>query len=741
MPKIFTSSIGGDSNWTLSTNDIYNANSGNVGVGVTTPSAKFSVGATTVSSFTVASTGVTTIIPSTNTAALTITGTNLTSANLLSLSAKNTSGTLINVAYNTATLADALTGQLLDLQTTVTNDAGKNVTALSMLMPATTTSGASTVLKVINITSGNFVNTVGTSTYTGIDLTMPNITQTTGTLTSTGIKITGGTITTGGTNYALITDANAGNVGIGTTTPASNLHIYKNANEATRLKIQCPNTGTSAHCAIDFIGDVEGTNGIGYLYRANSTYAEPTLRNCMVLQNCGPTGADIVFSTANAGGSTGYAERMRIQKLNGIVGIGGVVQVGSSTGVYPSVTTGIHGGAYNQILVHGDSHGLVIERNTVDASNANLTFYHTRNTNASTKTALVSGDGIGQILFAGPTSASLDVYGAGIQAKVNGTVSSGVLPTDLIFSTASTTEAAERMRLGSTGTLLVTKATEAVPIRENIIRAKISDAGNDTFIVANGTTADSIFAPCLVGYCGTSTVSPLGLRALVPSAADASDSSTRGLINIEVFRTDSATDPNNGTLTSIVNRKLLTIHNGSTNIVAISSASNIGIGTAAPINKLDVSGGMVIGSGYAGSTTAPANGLAVEGNVLAPNITSAIKVAFGHLNLTGGSPKVINSTATVPSGAVVSRCVLSVPEAFAGGTTVTFEASLGGVENLVVLADSFDLTVAGQYNAFELVTAGAARTVRVSLAYTGDYTDPADTGEATFIVYYSTPMT
>jgi hypothetical protein len=41
----------------------------------------------------------------------------------------------------------------------------------------------------------------------------------------------------------------------------------------------------------------------------------------------------------------------------------------------------------------------------------------------------------------------------------------------------------------------------------------------------------------------------------------------------------------------------------------------VGIGTGNPVNKLDVSGNMAIGAGFAGTQTAPANGLIVEGPV------------------------------------------------------------------------------------------------------------------------------
>ena len=41
----------------------------------------------------------------------------------------------------------------------------------------------------------------------------------------------------------------------------------------------------------------------------------------------------------------------------------------------------------------------------------------------------------------------------------------------------------------------------------------------------------------------------------------------------------------------------------------------MGLGTTTPQSKLDVDGGVAIGSTYSGTTAAPTNGLIVEGNV------------------------------------------------------------------------------------------------------------------------------
>jgi len=53
---------------------------------------------------------------------------------------------------------------------------------------------------------------------------------------------------------------------------------------------------------------------------------------------------------------------------------------------------------------------------------------------------------------------------------------------------------------------------------------------------------------------------------------------------------------------------------GTNNGITIDTNGNVGIGTATPLSKLDVNGGVAIGT-YAGNNTAPSNGLIVSGNV------------------------------------------------------------------------------------------------------------------------------
>lgn len=49
--------------------------------------------------------------------------------------------------------------------------------------------------------------------------------------------------------------------------------------------------------------------------------------------------------------------------------------------------------------------------------------------------------------------------------------------------------------------------------------------------------------------------------------------------------------------------------------MTILANGNVGVGVAAPVNKLDIEGSVAIGAGYSGTYTAPANGLIVQGCV------------------------------------------------------------------------------------------------------------------------------
>lgn len=66
-------------------------------------------------------------------------------------------------------------------------------------------------------------------------------------------------------------------------------------------------------------------------------------------------------------------------------------------------------------------------------------------------------------------------------------------------------------------------------------------------------------------------------------------------------------------------------------VPALLYGQNVGIGTAAftPLNRMDVMGNAVIGNTYAGSVTAPASGLLVEGNVGIGNSVAPALLSVG----------------------------------------------------------------------------------------------------------------
>lgn len=145
---------------------------------------------------------------------------------------------------------------------------------------------------------------------------------------------------------------------------------------------------------------------------------------------------------------------------------------------------------------------------------------------------------------------------------------------------------------GSTLPFSITKAAET-GTREKIFSARVSDNSTDFFFINNGTSTNGGFAPVFGGYSESLFLWPLGFSAFTSAASDASDSSSFGLVDFFVGRTTNASDPLNGTLSDVANRKVLTVRTASTNFLTMTAAGNVGIGTTSPSHKLHVAG-----SGY-----------------------------------------------------------------------------------------------------------------------------------------------
>ena len=135
----------------------------------------------------------------------------------------------------------------------------------------------------------------------------------------------------------------------------------------------------------------------------------------------------------------------------------------------------------------------------------------------------------------------------------------------------------------------------AINGRENLIKGSVSDNTNDAFYLGNGTSQTNCFVPRFAGYVDSFNNKPSSqFWGLTNSASDVSDSSSIGLINFAAGISSNATDPTNGTLTPVLNRKLFTFADisGSTNHMTIAAGGNVGFGTDTPEAKVDVSGRM-----------------------------------------------------------------------------------------------------------------------------------------------------
>jgi len=173
----------------------------------------------------------------------------------------------------------------------------------------------------------------------------------------------------------------------------------------------------------------------------------------------------------------------------------------------------------------------------------------------------------------------------------------------LRFFTRDTGEGdwSEKMRLSQDGNvgigtdtpdeLLHLQAT-GISGRETLLKANVSDAGNDFFGVGNGTSTAANFAPTFIGYkdsnYGSGYIYSLNFRGLIPTSQDITNINRFGIVHFEVFNTDNAADPNNNLDGAVVNRTLYTFANGSDTLLQIDANGDIGIRTTAPTEALDI---------------------------------------------------------------------------------------------------------------------------------------------------------
>lgn len=149
--------------------------------------------------------------------------------------------------------------------------------------------------------------------------------------------------------------------------------------------------------------------------------------------------------------------------------------------------------------------------------------------------------------------------------------------------------------LGGSGFVLTTGDTmtgqldidaPAVSGRETAFQVTVDDA-SDLFFVGNGTASDTVFAPVFGGFTTANNLWGLGFMGFAEAADDASDSSAYGMLDFAAFRTTDTSDPLNGTLSDIANRKLFTWRSYSSVLMTMAANGNLGLGVT-PTQNLHI---------------------------------------------------------------------------------------------------------------------------------------------------------
>lgn len=328
-----------------------------------------------------------------------------------------------------------------------------------------------------------------------------------------------------------------GDIGMGTTTPSTRLEVV---GEIT----------TAGLISSDDIQINNNAKGLSLMSTAGNRYGlKYGLAGVvggsdhLMLTNREDNG-DILFGTSPGGGGGNEEERMRITS-DGNVGIG------TDT---PSGKLHIAGSAQNSYIEPIVENTAAIGAAGFSFKNSNQEWkmgvnvsdtFRIRDHNASTNPFVIEAGGAPNDSF---------------HMDSNGNVGIG---------TASPDE------------LLHLEATSQSSTREVLMKATVSDAGNDQFGISNGTSTNSNFAPSFYGYkdsnYGNGYIYSMNFRGLVPSSQDTTQTNRFGIIHFETFKSSSATDPNNNLDGGVSNRKLFTFSNGTTNVLEIDADDTVTI--------------------------------------------------------------------------------------------------------------------------------------------------------------------
>ena len=391
----------------------------------------------------------------------------------------------------------------------------------------------------------------------------------------------------------------AGNVGIGTSSPNSRLHV-SNSTDASSVDIILANTfyaAASTDELVSFQGefyqnDVSANRAAGWM-RFGKTGD---------FSNNANASAFLAFATRNAGT---IAEKMRITSSGNLL-----------LGVSTARSTFFNGGTYSIISqIEGTDYATSsasIIRNSAGAGEPGLVFAKSRGATTGSYTIVQSDDGLGDISFQGANGVATFIEAARISASVDATPGSADMPGRLMFYTTAdgATTVTERMRIDSSGNVGIGATSGAY-------RLEVTNLSSD---IAMSTASNNV----AYNLTGTATNYPDGTKLVISATNNALDNSA----TLITFSNRSTA----GYTTAFIGAIAGTVSNGGSSIVF---GRRNGSGTTnAESMRIDSSGNLLVGT----TDPAPRNLTTTTGIALRSNgVLEVAATGSNFINLTSAS--------------------------------------------------------------------------------------------------------
>ena len=373
----------------------------------------------------------------------------------------------------------------------------------------------------------------------------------------------------GALNNGISVQTSTGNVGIGTTSPQSQLHVW-GAGQTTAALTDSGNTG--GMLTLSDTGLAAGNGGALAFSAFGSDKRFAAIKGFLTNGNSNTAG-DLAFSTRSAISDTALTERMRIAG-DGNIGVGTttpIYQLDIDASKGPSVTSpGIRVGDFSA----GQSYVVPIEAISSRAD-GNTTFEGrlAASYRRTDGTAIPSGAAIGGVMFGGQwgTDTSFQssklLYPASIKGVAEGSfTSASAMSTGLAFSTGSTGDdlrsanlgyGTERMRIDSGGKVGINRTTQLAQLEiKNSTAYSTPTLGTGTGVLG------------LIGYDGL-----YGTYIGISGTGDTWFQSQRNDANTAAY-----------------------------NLLFNPSGGNVGIGVTSPLAGLHVAAGTLGGPNTSGTT-------------------------------------------------------------------------------------------------------------------------------------------